>query len=446
VALLRWERLHSVENASLKDISVPTITATNASIIARRETSVARGVSVAHPIALEGGSGAVVWDADGRRYYDFVGGIGTLNVGHAHPKIVAAIAAQAARLTHACFQVATYEPYVAVAERLNARAPGTSPKKTALFSTGAEATENAVKIAREYTRRPAVIAFQHAYHGRTLLALSMTGKIEPYKQHFGPFCSEIYHAPFPYEHRGISTEHALNALEGIFESTVAADRVAAIIFEPVLGEGGFIPAPAEFVRELRRIASEHGIVLIADEIQTGFGRTGTFFACERYGIEPDLLTVAKSLAGGLPLAAVTGKAEIMDAPAPGGLGGTFAGNPVACAAALATFDLIDDAFLARAGEIGDRIDAALRALQARFGQIEDVRGLGAMVAMELSSKAPHIVETARERGLLLMLAGRRNVIRILVPLVIDDADLTDALAILSSSVETVLQSDTQRGA
>ncbi len=438
-----------MENASLRESTLPTITINNASIVQRRAASVARGVAVAHPIAIDRGSAATVWDVEGRRYLDFVGGIGTLNVGHAHPGVVAAIAEQAARLTHACFQVASYEPYVAVAEELNRRAPGESQKKTALFSTGAEATENAVKIAREHTRRPAVIAFQHAYHGRTLLALSMTGKIEPYKQHFGPFCSEIYHAPFPYEHRGITTARALNALEEIFESTVAAERVAAIIFEPVLGEGGFVPAPVEFVRELRRIASEHGIVLIADEIQTGFGRTGTFFACEHYGIEPDLLTVAKSLAGGLPLAAVTGKAEIMDAPAPGGLGGTFAGNPVACAAALATFDIVDEAFLARARAIGTQLDDALRSLQARFAEIEDVRGLGAMVAMELSSGAPQIVETARERGLLLLLAGKRNVIRILVPLVIDDAELGEALEILTASVETVLgnpQSDARRGA
>jgi 4-aminobutyrate aminotransferase/(S)-3-amino-2-methylpropionate transaminase len=236
----------------------------------------------------------------------------------------------------------------------------------------------------------------------------------------------------------LDTAHALRALEELFEGTVAADRVAAIIFEPVLGEGGFVPAPREFVRELRRIASERGIVLIADEIQTGFGRTGKFFACEHYGIEPDLITVAKSLAGGLPLAAVTGKAEIMDAPAPGGLGGTFAGNPLACAAALATFEIIDEAFLVRARAIGKQLESALRALQARFAQIEDVRGLGAMLAMELSSSAPHIVETARERGLLLLLAGRRNVIRLLVPLVIDDAQLAEGLEILTTSVESVL--------
>ncbi|HZY99351.1 MAG TPA: 4-aminobutyrate--2-oxoglutarate transaminase [Candidatus Baltobacteraceae bacterium] len=407
-------------------------------VIDRRSAAVPRGVSVAHPMAIERGAGARVWDDRGNSYIDFVGGIGTLNLGHAHPKIVEAIAEQAKRLTHTCFQVATYEPYVAVAEALNRRAPGPSPKKTLLLSTGAEATENAIKIAREYTRRPAVIAFAHGYHGRTLLALSMTGKNAPYKQHFGPFCTEVYHAPFPYEHHGITSERAIAALEDIFESTVAPDRVAAIIIEPVLGEGGFVPAPAQFMRDLRAITTAHGIVLVADEIQSGFGRTGKFFASEHYGIEPDLITVAKSLAGGLPLAGVTGKTEIMDAPEPGGLGGTFAGNPVACAAALATFELMDEAFLVRAREIGARLTVELRSLQSRFSQIEDVRGLGAMVAMELSSGADQIVEAARERGLLLLLAGKRNVLRILVPLVIDDSDLDEALKILSNSVEQVL--------
>jgi 4-aminobutyrate aminotransferase / (S)-3-amino-2-methylpropionate transaminase / 5-aminovalerate transaminase len=417
---------------------LPSSTVSSTTLRQRREISVARGVATSHPIFIERGSGALVWDTEGRRYIDFVGGIGTLNVGHTHPKIVEAVAEQVRRLTHACFQVAMYEPYVAVAEQLNRRAPGASPKKTLLLSTGAEAIENAVKISREYTRRPAVIAFQHGYHGRTLLALSMTGKNAPYKQHFGPFCSEIYHAPFPYEHRGMTTERALAALEELFESTVAPDRVAAIVFEPVLGEGGFIPAPVPFVHELRRITAQFGIVLVADEIQTGFGRTGTFFACEQYGIEPDLITVAKSLAGGLPLAAVTGKAEIMDAPEPGGLGGTFAGNPVACAAALATFEIVDEAFLARAREIGTRLQAALRSLQSRFASVEDVRGLGPMVAMELASGAADIVDAARERGLLLLLAGKRNVIRLLVPLTIDDDQLEQAIDILVSSAESVL--------
>jgi 4-aminobutyrate aminotransferase/(S)-3-amino-2-methylpropionate transaminase len=404
----------------------------------RRAASVARGVASAHPVWIANASGAAVWDVDGRRYIDFVGGIGTLNAGHANPRVVAAIAEQASHLTHMCFQVAMYEPYLRVAEELNRRAPGASPKKTLLLSTGAEATENAVKIAREYTRRPAVVAFTHGYHGRTLLALSMTGKAAPYKQHFGPFCSEIYHSPFPHEHHGISARQAIAALGELFDAVVSPDRVAAFIVEPVLGEGGFVPAPPAFLHELRRIADQHGIVLIADEIQTGFGRTGTLFACEQYGIEPDVMTVAKSLAGGLPLAAVIGKREIMDAPEPGGLGGTFAGNPIACAAALEVLEIIDGAFLERARAIGSRIAAALRSLQAEFPAIEDVRGLGAMMAMELSAGAPEIVEAARKRGLLLLLAGQRDVVRILVPLVIGDDELNEGLEILRESTREVL--------
>jgi 4-aminobutyrate aminotransferase / (S)-3-amino-2-methylpropionate transaminase / 5-aminovalerate transaminase len=403
----------------------------------RRRKSVARGVATAHQIWIDHAGGAEVWDVEGRRYLDFIGGIATLNAGHAHPDVVAAIAEQAARLTHTCFQVAMYEPYVRVAEELNRRAPGSSPKKTLLLSTGAEATENAVKIAREHTRRPAVVAFTHAFHGRTLLALTMTGKNEPYKQHFGPFCGEIYHSPFPFEHHGVTARRALDALEELFSAVVTPDRVAAVIVEPVLGEGGFVPAPPEFFRELRRIADAHGIVLIADEIQTGFGRTGTFFACEQYGVEPDLIAVAKSLGGGLPLSAVVGKAEIMDAPQPGGLGGTFAGNPVACAAALAVFDLIDEAFLARARTIGTRIGDALRSFAREFSAIEDVRGLGAMMAMELSTGAPEVVEAARARGLLLLLAGKRNVIRILVPLVVSDEQLDEGLEMLRGSLHDV---------
>jgi 4-aminobutyrate aminotransferase/(S)-3-amino-2-methylpropionate transaminase len=271
------------------------------------------------------------------------------------------------------------------------------------------------------------------------LALTMTGKYAPYKQHFGPYCSEIYHAPFPFEHHGITTEHALAGLDELFRSVAAPDRVAAVIIEPVLGEGGFVPVPPAFFHELRRITSEHGIVLIADEIQTGFGRTGALFACEHYNVEPDLITVAKSLAGGLPLAAVVGNAEIMDATEPGGLGGTFAGNPVACAAALATFEIMNEAFFTRARAIGDRIAAEMRALQSRYGQIEDVRGLGAMMAMELSSGAPQIVEAARERGLILLLAGERDVVRVLVPLVIGDEELNEGLALLAAGAEAALR-------
>ncbi len=405
------------------------------SLAQRRDDNVARGVATTHPIWVTRASGATLWDAEGRRYLDFAGGIGTLNAGHANPKVAAAIAAQSAALTHACFQVTAYEPYLRVAEELNRRAPGSSRKKTLLLSTGAEATENAVKIAREYTRRPAVIAFTHSFHGRTMLALSMTGEVAPYKQHFGPYCSEIYHAPFPHEHHGTSGSQALRALRDMFEKTVVPGRVAAMIVEPVLGEGGFVPAPIEFLRELRQIADAHGIVLIADEIQTGFGRTGRLFACEHYGIEPDLIAVAKSLAGGLPLAAVVGKAHIMDAPEPGGLGGTFAGNPVACAAALAVLEIMDDAFLARAREVGERIEAALRALRSRFSVVEDVRGLGAMMAMELESGAPEVVAAARRRGLILLLAGERDVIRILVPLVATDEELDEGFAILNASME-----------
>ncbi len=414
-----------------------TNSAASASLEQRREQNVARGVATAHPIWAARASGATLWDVDGRRYLDFTGGIGVLNAGHANPKVVAAIAQQAAAFTHTCFQVTAYEPYVAVAEALNRRAPGTSPKKTLLLSTGAEANENAVKIAREYTRRPAVVAFDHSFHGRTLLALSMTGKDAPYKQHFGPFCQEIYHAPFPDEHHGITTGAALDGLARLFASVVAPERVAAAIVEPVLGEGGFVPAPPEFLRELRRIADAHGIVLIADEIQTGFGRTGSFFACERYGIEPDIITAAKSLAGGLPLAAVVGKAEIMDAPEPGGLGGTFAGNPVACAAALAVLDLMDEAFFARARAVGERVAGEMRALQSRFTQIEDVRGLGAMMAMEFSTGAADVVAAARARGLLLLLARASDVVRVLVPLVVSDEELNEGLAILSASVQDV---------
>lgn len=412
-------------------------TSATAALAKRREENVTRGVATTHPIWIERASGATVWDVDGRRYVDFVGGISTLNAGHAHPKVVAAIAEQASRFTHTCFQVAMYEPYLRVAEELNRRAPGSARKKSLLLSTGAEATENAVKIAREYTRRPGVVAFTHGYHGRTLLALSMTGKNEPYKQHFGPFCSEVYHTPFPYQHHGVGTRQALDSLEELFNAVVSPDRVAALIVEPVLGEGGFVPAPFDFLPALAKVAKENGIVFIADEIQTGFGRTGTFFACEQYGVEPDLIAVAKSLGGGLPLAAVVGKAEIMDAPEPGGLGGTFAGNPVACAAALEIFELLDVDFLARARDVGARIAAALSSLKAEFDAIEDVRGIGAMQAMELSWGAPEVVEAARARGLLLMLAGKRNVIRILAPLVISDEELDEGLAILRASVAKV---------
>lgn len=426
--------------ATGKDPQVELATTPTGALLKRREEHVARGVGNAHPIFAERAHGARLWDVEGRQYIDFMGGIGVQNVGHTHPKVVAAVKAQTERLMHTCFQTAMYESYVRLAESLNAIAPGPSRKKTLLLTTGAEATENAVKIAREYTGRPAIVAFHHGYHGRTLLALSMTGKNAPYKQHFGPFCSEVYHAPFPHELHGWSVARALDGLHELFASEVSPDRVAAMIIEPVQGEGGFIPAPPEFLRELRRIADRHGIVLICDEVQSGFGRTGKMFACEHAGIEPDLIAVAKSIAGGLPLSAVVGKAEIMDAPGPGGLGGTYAGNPLACAAALATLEIMDDAFLKRAIHIGERIRQSLGELRGRFEQVVDVRGLGAMIALEFgaAADAQRVVEAARERGLLLLLAGNNNVIRILVPLTIEDADLTEGLARLAASCHAAL--------
>ncbi|HET9030093.1 MAG TPA: aspartate aminotransferase family protein [Candidatus Aquilonibacter sp.] len=415
----------------------------SADVARRRAESVPRGVGCIHPISVVRAEGARVWDADGREYLDFVGGIGVLNAGHANPAIVARIREQAESFTHLCFQVTSYEPYVELAERLNALAPGASKKKTLLLSTGAEATENAVKIARAYTGRPGVIAFQHGYHGRTLLALSMTGKNAPYKQNFGPFCSEIVHVPYPHALHGWTTARALEALHDAFESTLAPDRVACVIIEPVLGEGGFVPAPADFLVALRELCTQHGIVLICDEIQSGFGRTGRLFALEHAGIEADIITSAKSLAGGMPLAAVTGKAQIMDAPAPGGLGGTYAGNPVACAAALATLELMDAAFLSRADAIGKRIRASFEEVAQRFPRhVAEVRGLGAMIGIEFSEAAgnvvPAIIAGARERGVLLMPAGAGNVIRVLVPLVIDDESLDKALGIVTQTIAHVI--------
>jgi len=412
-----------------------------------RAANVARGISNAHPIFVERASGVKIWDVDGKEYLDFAGGIGVMNVGHSHPRVVAAVRDQLARFTHTCFQVAMYSGYVDLAQRLNRLAPGPSPKKTLLLSTGAEATENAVKIARQHTNRPAVVAFQHGFHGRTLLALTMTGKNEPYKQRFGPFCGEVYHAPFPYEYHGWTTERSLAALDELFESSVAPDRVAAIIVEPILGEGGFVPAPVEFLQALRDIATRNGIVFICDEIQTGFGRTGKMFAIEYAGVEPDVLCLAKSVAAGLPLSAVVGKADIMDAPGPGGLGGTFAGNPLACAAALAMLDVFEEERLVeRAVQIGERCGAALRALQQRYPKwIGDVRGRGAMLAMEFVDAGGNepvtkrIVAKARERGLLLLTAGANSsAIRILVPLVVSNPELDEGLNRLSAACADML--------
>ena len=415
---------------------------------ALRAQHVARGVADTHPFFVSRAEGSRVWDTEGREYLDFIGGIGVLNTGHRHPRVVEAAKRQLDTLIHTCFQVASYDGYVELAARLNALVAG-GPNKTLLLSTGVEATENAVKIARAYTNRPGVVAFNGAFHGRTLMGLSLTASSTGYKQNFGPFASEVYHTPFPYEYRGVSSADALKALQYLFDSRVAAAQVACIIIEPQLGEGGFVPAPVEFMRELRRICTAHGIVLIVDEIQTGFGRTGKMWSYEHYDIDPDLVTMAKSLGGGLPLSAVVGKAAIMDAPTPGGLGGTFAGNPVACAAALAVLDVFENEHvLEQATRQAAMTAAALTALARQHPQIGDVRGLGAMMAIEIvkpADQAPDmasagkIVDVARSRGLLLLKSGTyKNVIRLLPPLTTPPDELARGLDILAAACREVL--------
>jgi 4-aminobutyrate aminotransferase/(S)-3-amino-2-methylpropionate transaminase len=416
---------------------------------ALRERYIPRGVTTAHPLVADHAQGSELWDAAGHRYIDFVGGIGVMNVGHNHPRVMAAVREQLDRFTHTAFQVVMYESYLRLAERLCEVAPGRGAKKAIFFSTGAEAVENAVKIARAATGRSAIVSFTGAFHGRTLLALSLTGTVNPYKQNFGPYAAEVYQTPFPYAYRGWTTEAALAQLGELFESVVAPDRVAAIIIEPVLGEGGFVPAPPDFLRQLRDLTARHGILLIADEIQTGFGRTGKFFAIEHSGVEPDLVTVAKSLAAGFPLSAVVGRAEVMDAPAPGGLGGTYAGNPVACAAGLAVMDVMRDERLPeRAARIGSVIEERMHSWAAEHELVGDVRVMGAMAGMELvrdrKSKVPADTETARvlalarEHGLLLLRSGmHHNVIRTLMPLTIPDDQLLEGLDMLGSALAEV---------
>jgi 4-aminobutyrate aminotransferase/(S)-3-amino-2-methylpropionate transaminase len=418
-------------------------------LVARRRAAVARGVAVALPLVVQEASGSVLRDGDGREVIDFAGGIGCVNVGHAHPAVVAAIAAQAARYTHVCFQVATYEPYVALAERLNALVPGPGPKKTLLVNTGAEAVENAIKIARSATGRPAVVAFEHAFHGRTLLGLTLTGKVHPYKTGFGPFAPEVYRLPYPYCFRCSSRgDSCCQASPGWFatrlSTLVAPETIAAVLIEPVAGEGGFVPAPPEMLRALAAWCRANGALLIADEVQTGFGRTGRMFAMEHSGVAADLTAMAKSIAGGLPLGAVTGRAEIMDAPVPGGLGGTFAGNPVACAAALAVLDVLrDECLCERAVEIGDVVRARFLAWRSRDDGIGDVRGVGAMQAIELvtptgapdGARAAAVQRGAAARGLLLLTAGTfGNVLRLLMPLSIPRDVLDRGLDILEAAL------------
>jgi 4-aminobutyrate aminotransferase/(S)-3-amino-2-methylpropionate transaminase len=419
-------------------------------ILARKVDAVSSALAVYMPVVAAEGSGATLTDVDGNTFIDFTGGVGCLNVGHAHPHVVEAVQEQAARFLHTDFTVVAYEVYVAVAERLLALAPFRGPGKAAFFNAGTEAVENAVKFARAYTGRPAVIGFEGAFHGRTLLALTLTSKAHPYKAGLGPFAPEVYRVPFPYEYRGIDAQTALTALRRAFETQVAPENVAAVVLEPVQGEGGFVVAPREFVEGVRAICDEHGIVLVADEVQTGFGRTGRMFAVEHYGVEPDLLVVAKSIAAGLPLSGVLGRAEIMDAPDEGGVGGTFVGNPVALAAAAAVLDVFEEeGLVARAERIGRTIRGRMEEWQRRHPQIGDVRGLGAMLAMELVADpgtkrpAPDLAtaatQAAAERGLLLLKAGiHSNCIRVLCPLVIGDTELEEALEAWDEALAAVL--------
>ena len=418
-------------------------------IIERKERVVADPLGLYLPVMVAEGRGATVTDVDGNSFVDFTGGVGCLNVGHAHPRVVAAVQEQAARFFHTDFTIVPYEIYVEYAERLVAVAPFSGPAKAAFFNAGTEAVENAVKFARGYTRRPAVIGFEGGFHGRTLLSLTLTSKTHPYKAGLGPFAPEVYRVPFPDEYRGITAADALGALERAFATQVAAETVAAIVVEPVQGEAGFLPAPQEFMDGLRRICDREGILLVADEVQTGFGRTGRMFAMEHYGVEPDLMTVAKSIAGGLPLSGVVGKAEIMDSLWDNAVGGTYVGNPVAIAAAVAVLDVFEEeALVERAQRIGETIRARMLAWQERFDAIGDVRGLGAMLAIEYvedrGTKKPapavasRVAEEAAARGLLLLQAGiHSNCNRVLCPLVITDAELEEGLAAWEEALEAV---------
>jgi len=417
----------------------------NAALMARRSAAVARGVGQAHEIFVSRAANAELWDVEGRRYIDFAGGIAVLNTGHCHPEITAAVKAQAELYSHTCFQVLAYEPYVELAERLNALAPGQFAKKSIFLSTGAEAVENAVKIARAHTRRPGVIAFTGGYHGRTMMTLGLTGKVAPYKIGFGPFPGEVFHALYPNALHGVSVDDALHSVELLFKNDIEPERVAAFILEPVQGEGGFYVAPNDFVKGLRALADRHGILIIADEVQTGAGRTGTWFASEQWPVAPDLITTAKSMAGGFPISGVVGRAEVMDAPAPGGLGGTYAGSPIGCAAALAVLKVFDDEqLLARSRALGERLTAGLRRIAAGVPAIGDVRGLGAMVAIELFEEGDtarpdaaltrKVVAEAARRGLILLSCGTYgNVIRVLVPLTASDLLVDEGLALLADS-------------
>jgi 4-aminobutyrate aminotransferase / (S)-3-amino-2-methylpropionate transaminase / 5-aminovalerate transaminase len=419
-------------------------------LVARGQEAIADPLQVYLPVFAAEALNATITDVDGNVFIDFAGGVGVCNVGHCHPRVVDAIQEQAARFVHTDFTVVPYAVYIELAERLGALAPIAGPTRAAFFNSGAEAVENAVKIARLHTGRPAVLAFEGAFHGRTMLAMTMTSKVHPYKTGMGPFAPEVYRAPFPNEYRGPSATEALDAIERMFSSYVAPSHVAAIVFEPQLGEGGFVPAPLEFVEGLRAICDREGILLVADEVQTGFGRTGRMFAMEHYAIEPDLMIVAKSIAAGLPLSGVVGRAEVMDAPHSGAIGGTFIGNPVALAAGLAVLDVFaEEELVARASVIGETIRSRMLGWQERWPRIGDVRGLGAMLAIELvldpATKEPApelvraVIDVALERGLILLKAGTAgNCIRVLCPLTIEEPVLDEALDVWEDALAGVL--------
>jgi 4-aminobutyrate aminotransferase len=423
-----------------------TVQMTNADVAARRTEAISRGVGMMTQIYADRALNAEVWDIEGNRYIDFAAGIAVVNTGHCHPRVMAAVQAQMQKFTHTCHQVLPYEPYIRLAERLNAAVPGDFAKKTIFVTTGAEACENAVKIARIATGRSAVIAFGGGFHGRTFMGMSLTGKVEPYKKGFGAMMPDVWHVPFPMDVHGITTEHAMQGLTKLFKADLDPGRVAAIVFEPVQGEGGFYPAPADLVRAIRKLCDEHGIVMIADEVQTGFARTGNLFAMHGYDVAPDLTTMAKGLGGGLPIAAVTGRADLMDAAHPGGLGGTYGGNPLGIAAAHAVLDVIEEEDLcARANELGSRLKQKLEEIRSTTPEISDIRGPGFMVAVEFANPGTHepdagltgrIRAEAQKRGLILLTCGvYGNVIRFLAPITIPDAHFHEAMGILEESVK-----------
>lgn len=422
---------------------------TNDALMARRQACVARGIGNAHAVFATHADNALLWDVESRRYIDFCGGIAVVNTGHRHPRVMRALFEQAEHFTHTCFQVVAYEGYIALAERLCALAPGASPKKAFFMSTGAEAVENAIKIARHATGRQAVIAFEGAFHGRTLMAMALTGKVAPYRSGFGSMPGDVYHVPYPSAVHGITAADSLAAIDRLFRYHVEAARVAALIVEPVQGEGGYLPAPEGFLAALRALCDRHGIVMIADEIQTGMGRTGRMFAVEHAGIEPDLITLAKGLGGGTPISAVVGRAEVVDSVPSGGLGSTYAGNPLACAAGLGVLDAIaSDGLLQRSVAIGERLRERLRGMAASCGFIADVRGLGAMTAIEfcrdgdIGQPAPEFAAAlkteAAQRGLLLLTCGNHgNIVRVMVPLTIPFGQLDEGLEIFEASLRAV---------